>query len=51
MRYIEMELAGQLTRGRTVVDWYDLMGRPHNANLVPDVHRERFTELMKLSLS
>lgn len=49
-RYVEVELAGRFTRGQTVVDWYDLTGRPHNANLVLEVDRERFWELMKLSL-
>jgi purine nucleosidase len=49
-RYVEIELAGQLTRGQTVVDWYDLTGRPHNANLVLEIDRERFLELMRLSL-
>lgn len=48
-RYVEIELAGRFTRGQTVVDWYDLTGRPHNANLVLEVDRERFWELMKLS--
>src|SRR5262249_27958555 len=33
-QYVEIELAGQLTRGQTVVDWYGLTDRPHNANLV-----------------
>jgi inosine-uridine nucleoside N-ribohydrolase len=50
-RYVEIELAGQLTRGQTVVDWYDQTGRPHNAHLILEVDRERFFELMQLSLS
>ena len=49
-RYVEIELAGQFTRGQTVIDWYGLTARPHNAALVLDVDRERFMELMKLSL-
>jgi purine nucleosidase len=48
--YIEIELAGQLTRGQTVVDWYHLTGRPNNVNVVLEVDRDRFWELMKSSL-
>lgn len=50
-RYVEIELAGQCTRGQTVIDWYGLTDRPHNATLVLEVDRERFMELMKLSLA
>jgi purine nucleosidase len=50
-RYVEIELAGQLTRGQTVVDWYGLTDRPHNTHLVLEVDRGRFWELMQLSLS
>ena len=49
-RYVEIELAGQFTRGQTVVDWYGLTDRPHNANLVLEVDRDRFWELLQLSL-
>jgi purine nucleosidase len=49
-RYVKIELAGRHTRGQTVVDWVDLMGRSHNAELVLEIDRERFVELMKLSL-
>jgi purine nucleosidase len=49
-RYVEIELAGRLTRGQTVVDWYDLANRPPNASLVLDVDRDRFWELMQLSV-
>ena len=49
-RYVQVELGGQLTRGQTVVDWFDLAGRPANANLVLDVDQDRFSELMKLGL-
>jgi purine nucleosidase len=49
-RYVEIELAGRLTRGQAVIDWYDLTGRPHNAELVLEIDRGRFVELLKLSL-
>lgn len=48
--YIEIELAGQFTRGQTVVDWYQLTGRPDNARVVYEIDRERFFELMKRGL-
>src|SRR5262245_50426912 len=50
-QYVEIELAGQLTRGQTVVDWYSLTDHPHNADLVLEIDRDRFWELMQLSLS
>lgn len=49
-RYVEIELAGKFTRGQTVIDWYDLTGRPPNTSLVHAVNQERFLELMRLSL-
>jgi purine nucleosidase len=49
-RVVDIELGGQFTRGQTVVDWFDLTGRPPNANLVLEVNRDRFWELMQLSL-
>ena len=49
-RTVKVELAGQSTRGQTVVDWFDLTGRPPNATLVLEVDQERFLELLKLSL-
>ena len=49
-RAVKVELAGQLARGQTVVDWFDLTGRPPNATLVLEVDRERFLELLRLSL-
>lgn len=48
-RFVEIELSGRLTRGQTVVDWYDLLDHTHNVNIVHTVDRERFWELMKLS--
>ena len=49
-RYVEIELGGGATRGQSVVDWVNITGRPANANVVLEVDRERFFELMKLSL-
>jgi purine nucleosidase len=50
IHYIEIELAGRHTRGQTVVDWQHLTGRPGNANVVLEIDRERFFEMMKRGL-
>lgn len=50
-RFVEVELAGQLTRGQTVVDWFEVLNRAPNINVVLEVDRGRFWELMKLSLT
>ena len=49
-RYVTVELAGQVTRGQTVVDWFDITGRPPNVHLVIEVDGERLSELMKMAL-
>lgn len=46
-RYVEIELSGQMTRGQTVVDWYHLTGKPANVEIVYEIDRRRFWELMK----
>lgn len=50
-RYVMVELSGQLTRGQTVVDWFDLTGKPPNTTLVLEIDVERYKELLRLSLS
>lgn len=49
--FIEIELSGTLTRGQTVVDWFNLTGHPENARVVMEVNRDRFIELMRQSLA
>jgi purine nucleosidase len=49
-RAVQVELAGRLTRGQTVVDWSGLTGRRPNATLVMEVDQGCFWELLKLSL-
>ena len=49
-QFVKIELEGKLTRGQSVVDWFNILGQPANANLVLDVDRERFLELLKISL-
>lgn len=43
--HVGVELAGGLTRGATVVDWDDRMGRPANARIVLEVDQARFEAL------
>jgi purine nucleosidase len=45
--YVQVELAGQHTRGHTAVDWLDIAGQEPNVNLVLEVDMERFWELMQ----
>jgi purine nucleosidase len=48
--HVRVELAGHHTRGQTVVDWHDRTeGRP-NVDLVLEVDRERFWELMQAAV-
>jgi purine nucleosidase len=49
-RYVQVELAGALTRGQTVVDWFDVTGRAPNAELVLEVDQERFVKLLRNGL-
>lgn len=45
--FIEIELAGKLTRGQTVVDWDNLTGQEPNVNVVMEIEPERFFTLLK----
>lgn len=44
--HVAIELIGGLTRGATVVDWDDRLGRRSNANIVLEVDQERFEALV-----
>ncbi|MFT3790666.1 MAG: nucleoside hydrolase [Rudaea sp.] len=44
--HVGVELGGALTRGATVVDWQDRLGRPANADIVLDVDQSRFESLL-----
>jgi purine nucleosidase len=39
---VDVELAGLLTRGMTVVDWRGDWGRPHNADVATEVQVDPF---------
>ena len=44
--HIDVELDGELTRGRTVVDLRPISGQPPNAKWADSADRERFLELL-----
>ncbi|MEO7050028.1 MAG: nucleoside hydrolase [Rhodanobacter sp.] len=50
MRAVGVELDGRLTRGATVVDWADRLGRPAQANIVLEVDHARFAEMVRRAL-
>jgi pyrimidine-specific ribonucleoside hydrolase len=43
---VDVETAGELTRGRTVADWHGLTGRPVNAQVGLRIDRPRFVDLL-----
>lgn len=48
--HIDVELDGGLTRGATVVDWEDRLGRPANARIVLEVDQARFAAMARRAL-
>jgi purine nucleosidase len=49
--YVDIETAGELTRGQTVIDHLGLTGRAPNAEVVFEASRQRFDRLLKLTLT
>lgn len=49
-KHVEIELAGNFTRGQCVVDWTGLMERPANTEIVLEVNHQRFFEIMRQAL-
>jgi len=49
-RYVAIEMTGALTRGATVVDWDNRLGRTANARIVMDVDQARFEDMAARSL-
>ena len=48
--HVAIELSGTLTRGATVVDWDDRLGKAPNANIVLDVEQDRFEAFVAKAL-
>lgn len=48
---VVVELAGEFTRGRTVVDLRHVTGREPNAEVGMDIDRERFVELLRVAIA
>lgn len=48
--FVEIELAGNFTRGQCVVDWTGLMERPANTKIILEVNHQRFFEWMQRAL-
>lgn len=49
-RYMTTELRGEHTRGQTTVDWFDATGHAPNVNVVLEIDRKRFMELLLASI-
>jgi purine nucleosidase len=49
-RHVAVELDGRLTRGATVVDWADRLGRPANARVVLELDQARFAAMVRRAL-
>lgn len=43
---VEIDMSGELTVGATVVDYYDNTGREKNVNVVFDLDREKFIDML-----
>ena len=48
---VDVETSGDLTRGETVCDYYDLTGKKKNATVLLDIDRDRFIDLIFSSLN
>jgi purine nucleosidase len=49
LKYVEVELVGKLARGESVVDWYDLLEKKPNVDIVLEINQERFFELLQMA--
>lgn len=50
-RHVAVEMDGRLTRGATIVDWENRLGKTANAQLVLEVDHARFEALISSALS
>ncbi|MCS6907531.1 MAG: nucleoside hydrolase, partial [Anaerolineales bacterium] len=48
---VTVECFGSLTRGQSIVDWNDILGKEPNAEIVLEVDHRRYVEMLKQSLS
>ena len=48
--HLLVELQGKFTRSQTCVDWYDVSGKPANAEIIIKINKTRFIEMMEKSL-
>lgn len=49
-RHVAVEMDGRLTRGATVVDWTDRLGKPANARIVMEVDQAAFGAMVRRAL-
>lgn len=47
---VDVDTAGELTRGETVCDYYELTGKPKNTEVLLNIYREAFINLIMTSL-
>lgn len=47
---VDVETEGELVRGETVCDYYDLTGKPHNTEVLLGIDRPAFIQLLMTSL-
>lgn len=48
-KFVQIERHGSLSRGMTVVDWYDMHKHPPNVEIIRKVNMDRFYQLFKLA--
>jgi purine nucleosidase len=47
-KYVQIERSGDLTRGMTVVDWWETSQKPPNVHIVMEVNLDRFYKLLSM---
>lgn len=47
---VDVETTGELTRGETVCDYYELTGKPKNTEVMLGINRQRFIEMIMEAL-
>ena len=48
-KYVQIERTGSLSRGMSVVDWFNHAGKKPNTRIIQKVNHERFYDLLKLT--